>query len=211
MSKICLLSLIIILFSFNIIHSQDMNEDGEYIVNKTTNTKNKQNLNNFVETWSRLMTSYDPDYTFTIKIPSQGIKVFYEEINEVPTYISGGYMINSSHGRGSKDKVSFKIVNPSGKILVDYTEDKYLYNEVKIEHPGKYTFSLVNNSQNNVKLTYTMELGHFKKLNTEDLNEPAKMLDKINTRVRQLKLIYKFKQNSNQERFKSKYSHNNNK
>lgn len=193
---------------------EQKNDSGEYVIDNIYESENKENEIftedelDFAEEWTRLMSSYNPDYTATVQIPYLGKKVFYEDIEHVPTYISGGFLIHSGKSEDDVEfsnlEIHFRIIDSEDNVIVKKTGNKHLFNKIPIKKKGKYTIIMQNVSKKPFKTTFTMEIGSNKHVSKEHLESQQEMLEKIESRVKQLKSVLKFKQESNQERFKSK-------
>ena len=204
-----------------------LNDSGEYILNedayeeeKDTDYKENKIFSedemDFAEMWSKFMINFNPEFTFTINMAPLSKKIFYEDIDNPPTLIRGGYLVNEGdikelYNEDEEKKISnkimrFTILDPNGKIVVDKKKDKHLFNEYKLDIKGKYTIIFQNLCKKPFKNTFTMEIANNQPISAKHFDPHIDMLDKIRNRVKQLKSIFKFKQESNQERFKCKFS-----
>ena len=172
---------------------------------KDLNEANSFEKLDFSEQWSHLMIDYDPDYTVTFNLPYLGKKVFYEDVSNSPTYLSGGYMHISEQNENKQYKVHFKITDPKGNTIIDTQDSKYLFSKIIVTTNGKYTISFLNMSKKNMKLSFTLEVGSNKPASSEHIDLPLSYLIKLEARIKQLKSVFKFKLQTNNERFKSNF------
>ena len=187
---------------------EKLNSDGEYDLEEVEKIREpKEDDVDFAEEWNRMMIDYDPDYTVTFNLPYLGKKVFFEEI-ESPTYISGGYLINNENAELDGTETSLltrvKIISPNGDVILDKKRDRHLFLKQEITTKGKHTVIFQNVSKKPYKVTFTLEIGCNKPIKSSHMDKNNEMLEKITSRMKQLKSIFKFKHESNQERYKSK-------
>lgn len=144
------------------------------------------------------MSDFDPEYVYIIGLQYMQKQVFYEEIISVPSKVRGAYLTDEER----KDKVTFIIIDPQGKEIINNTLDQSIF-QFEASLPGRYEIHFRNKSPGNVRLTFTMCTGQHNIVNTKDLDPARNLLDDIYKMTKELKLSYKITQNLHSDRYKS--------
>ena len=187
--------------------SGEIPKEGEENVRKTSpeEEKKKKEINNLMQDfnndWKKKMENYNSDFTYNIPLRPKIPELFYENVTTVPATFKGAFIIIDE----SIDKIEFMVRDPNNRIIYQVNKHHDVF-EIPIKLIGKYSIIFHNKiSKSDILITFTMNSGQNKLLNSKDLTKTEEKLESLNTVIKKFNLEFKFGHDIHTKRYQSKF------